>query len=113
MTGRFYITDERVHAAFDWLAENAENAAIARAMRERCADDKKAAKARAFIGATGNNAFREAEAILSQGYLDACEKEYQAIQADEYNRRQTSNCSAIIDAWRTCQSNERAMGRVG
>jgi len=109
---RFIIMDETVHAAFDWLDANCDRAAAARAMRERGADEKKIAKARAFVDATGSVAERDALSILSEGYKIACEAEYEAIEADEFFRRHTSKCSAIIEAWRSCQANERAMARV-
>ncbi|MCP4108362.1 MAG: hypothetical protein GY749_22930 [Desulfobacteraceae bacterium] len=109
---RFYIKDETVHAAFDALEQGSEAGAIARAMRERCEDEKKEARARAFLDATGNVAEREATAILSQAYKDACNKYYEAIEQDEKWRAIKSKSEAIIEAWRTCQSNMRSMGKV-
>ena len=110
--GRFTITDETVHAAFNMLEENAEPAAHARAMRERREDERKAAKSRAFLAATGTVGERDAQALLSDGYIEASEAYYQAIEADEHYRNQRSKCEAIIEGWRTVQSNWRAMGKV-
>lgn len=109
---RFIILDDTVQTAFHWLDDNCKPAAAARAMRERTADEKKIAKARAFMAATGNVAERDAQSIVSEAYKIACEAEYEAIEADEFFRRHTSKCSAIIEAWRSCQANERAMARV-
>jgi Arc/MetJ-type ribon-helix-helix transcriptional regulator len=109
---RFVITDETVHAAFDTLESHAEPAAMARAMRERKEDERKAAKAKAFLHATGNVTERESQAILSDEYKSASEAYYEAVEADEHFRNQRSKCEAIIEAWRTCQSNFRAMGKV-
>lgn len=109
---RFLIRDETVHAAFDMLESHAQPAAAAKAMRERREDERKAVKARAFRNATGSVADREAEAILTDEYRLASEAFYTAIEADEEYRNQRSKCEAIIEAWRTCQSNFRAMGRV-
>jgi len=108
----FIIRDETVHAAFDTLEAHAQPAAAAKAMRERREDERKAAKARAFLKATGSVAEREAHALLSEGYQHASESYYAAVEADEEYRNVRSKCEAIIEAWRTCQSNFRAMGRI-
>lgn len=108
----FIIRDETVHAAFDTLEVQAQPAAAAKAMRERREDERKAAKARAFLKATGSVAERDAQAILAEEYRLACESYYAAVEADEEYRNTRSKCEAIIEAWRTCQSNFRAMGRV-
>jgi len=108
----FLIRDETVHAAFDTLELQAQPAAAAKAMRERREDQRKAAKARAFLKASGSVAEREANALLSEDYQIACEAYYAAVEADEEYRNTRGKCEAIIEAWRTCQSNFRAMGRV-
>lgn len=108
----FLIRDETVHAAFDTLELQAQPAAAAKAMRERREDQRKAAKARAFLKASGSVAEREANALLSEEYQIACEAYYAAVEADEEYRNTRGKCEAIIEAWRTCQSNFRAMGRV-
>jgi hypothetical protein len=108
----FTIRDETVHDAFSHLQENTQLAASAKAMRERRDDERKAARARAFLKATGNVAEREAHSILSEEYTQACERYYAAVEADEEHRNERSKCEAIIEAWRTVQSNYRAMGKV-
>lgn len=108
----FVIKDETVHAAFDLLESNVEPSAAARAMRERRDDERKRAKASVFMSATGNNAEREAQALLSDEYQSACEAYYQAVEADERYRTNRSKCEQIIECWRTCQSNFRAMAKV-
>jgi hypothetical protein len=108
----FIIRDETVHAAFDMLESHAQPAAAARAMRERREDERRAAKARAFLRATGTAGEREAQSVLDEDYRLACERFYAAVEADEEYRNQRSKCEAIIEAWRTVQSNFRAMGKV-
>ncbi len=112
MIPRFIIRDETVHAAFDMLESHAQPAAAARAMRERREDERKAARARAFLDATGSVAERDAKALLSEAYAQANERFYAAVESDEEYRNQRSKCEAIIEAWRTCQSNFRAMSKV-
>ena len=108
----FIIRDETVHAAFDMLESHAQPAAAARAMRERREDERRAAKAKAFLRATGTAGEREAQSVLDDDYRIACERFYAAVEADEEYRNQRSKCEAIIEAWRTVQSNFRAMGKV-
>lgn len=109
---RFIIRDETVHAAFDMLESHAQPAAAAKAMRERREDERRAAKARAFLKATGTAGERESHSLLDEDYRQACERFYAAVEADEEYRNQRSKCEAIIEAWRTVQSNFRAMGKV-
>lgn len=109
---RFVIKDETVHAAFDMLESHAQPAAAARAMRERREDERRAAKARAFLKAAGTAGEREATSVLDEEYRQACERFYAAVEADEEFRNQRSKCEAVIEAWRTVQSNFRAMGKV-
>lgn len=110
--GTFLIRDETVYAAFDTLEAQAQPAAAAKAMRERREDQRKAAKARAFLKSSGSVAEREANALLAEEYTIACEAYYAAVEADEEYRNTRSKCEAIIEAWRTCQSNFRAMGKI-
>jgi hypothetical protein len=109
---RFTILDETVHAAFDALEAHAQPAAAARAMRERRDDERRAAKARAFLAASGTVAERDALSLTDEGYRIACEGFYAAVEADEEYRNTRSKCESIIEAWRTVQSNYRAMARV-
>jgi ATP:corrinoid adenosyltransferase len=108
----FTIRDETVHDAFDTIDQMISPASVAKAMRERREDERRAAKAKAFLDATGNVAERDAKAILSDEYKTACERYYVAIEADEEYRATRSKCEAVIEAWRTVQSNQRAMGRI-
>ena len=112
MYARFIIKDETVHAAFDQLESHAQPAAAAKAMRERREDEKKAAKARAFLKATGSVAERDAHSLLAEEYSQACERYYAAVEADEEYRNIRSKAECIIDACRTVQSNHRAMTKV-
>jgi hypothetical protein len=109
---RFTIRDETVHAAFDMLETHAQPAAAARAMRERREEEKRQAKACAFLKATGSVAERDATSLLDEAYQQSCERFYAAVEADEEYRNQRSKCEAVIEAWRTVQSNYRAMAKV-
>jgi len=106
------ITDEMVHAAFDWLHEHADRAAHAKAMRVKAEYATKRAKARAFLEAEGTVQAREAKALLSEEVEAAMLAEVQAVEADERMRAHRDKCSVIIDAWRTEQSNLRTMARA-
>lgn len=106
------VRDQDVHAAFDWLEANRSASAAAKALKLRAEYNVKKARAQAFLAATGNNAEREAQAILSEGYQAAVEEEIECVEADEFHRNQRNRCAALIEAWRTEQSNMRSMGKV-
>lgn len=107
------ISDDLVQSAFDWLRENTRPAAAAKAARIRAEHTTKRVKAQMFLEASGSVAERDARAIASDEYLEAVDAEASAVEQDEYHRNQRNKAEAIIDAWRTEQSNYRAMGRVG
>lgn len=106
------ISDQMVHTAFDWLNENGDRAAHAKAMRVKAEYATKRAKAQAFLDSDGTVAEREAKALMSDAVHEAMLAEVTAIEADEKMRAQREKCSVIIDAWRTEQSNLRTMARA-
>lgn len=106
------ITDAQAQAAFDWLQDNAEAAAAARATRERYEYKVKQVKARLFLDAEGTVAEREHKAVAGDEYDQAIDALIGAINQDEYHRNQRNKCEAIISAWQTCKSTERAFARV-
>lgn len=108
---RQLVTDEMAQSAFDWLAENTDTAAHARAMRIRAEYATKRAKAKAFLDANGTVAEREAKALLSDVVSAAMKAEIDAIEADERMRNNRDKCSAIIEGWRTESANHRNLVR--
>lgn len=106
------ITEQMVQAAFDWLRENATTAAAAKAARIRAEHNTKRVKAKQFLASEGTVSEREHRALASKEYDRAVDDECQAVEADEFHRNQRNKAEAIIDAWRTEQSNYRAMGKV-
>ena len=109
----FVITDETVHAAFETLKNNLGSGAAAKSMRHIREDEKKRAKARAFLAATGTVAEREAKAILSSDYVEKCKAEAEAIELDERFRAERQLAQAIIEAWRSCEASNRVLNKVG
>lgn len=109
--GKFVILDATVHNAFKMLEAHVFPAAAAKADRLRREDLMKAAKAQGFVGATGNVAEREAQSILSDAYVAACEGYYAAVELEETYRLQRDKNEKIIEAWRSTNANRR-MGRT-
>ncbi len=107
------VSEKMVGAAFDWLSDHAGPAAAARAELIRAEHGVKRVKSRLFLSSNeGSVAAKEAWAMSQDEYGAACEREAEAVRNDEYHRREREKCQAIIEAWRTEQSNFRAMGKV-
>lgn len=106
------ISEHAVQAAFDYLHENADRAAHARAMRIKAEYATKRAKASAFLESDGTVAEREAKALLSDTVTVAMKAEIDAIEADERFRNQRDKCSVIIEGWRTEAANNRNLVRA-
>ena len=77
------VEDKTVELAFNWLEENRQASAAAKALRIRAEYDVKKAKAKGFLEATGNNAEREAQALMTEEYDKAVLAEIEAIENDE------------------------------
>lgn len=106
-----FISDREIQAAFDVLHDQAH--AKARAAYEFAEKRLKMVLAKAQLAAEGKTVGeREANALISPEY-DAALTKFRLIAESYYTERDRRDAaSAVIDAWRTQQSDMRAMGRV-
>lgn len=107
-----FINDQQVQAAFDVLHD--ETHAKARAAYEFAEKRLKVVLAKAQLAAEGKTVGeRDANALTSPDYEAALLK-FRGIAETYYLERDRCDAArAVIDAWRTQQSDMRAMGRVG
>jgi hypothetical protein len=106
-----FISDREIQEAFDVLHSQAH--AKARAAYEYAEKRLKVALAKAQLAAEGKTVGeRDALAQTSEAYQAAL-KSFHLIAETYYSERDKRDAaSAVIDAWRTQQSDQRAMGRV-
>jgi hypothetical protein len=108
------ITDSMVSAAFDYLNEAADAAAKARADRILAEHKRKKVLAELLLGTEKGSAdLRKAAAEAHPDYWEACKAEAEAVRADSWHHHQKGRAVAVIEAWRTEQSNLRQTSRVG
>lgn len=108
------ISDKMVHAAFDYLNDAADAAAKGRADRILSEHKRKKVFAEVLLLQSGGSAdVRRAAAEASAIYWQACEAEAEAVRVDAWHQHQKGKAMAVIEAWRTEQSNMRSAGRVG
>jgi hypothetical protein len=106
-----FISDKQVQAAFDLL--HSPDHAKARAAHEYCRDRLKAVLAKAQLAANGKTVGeREATALASEEYEAACKQARLIAESYYALKDQRDAASALLDAWRTQQSDARAMGKV-
>jgi len=107
-----FISDDQIQAAFDVLHDQAH--AKARAAYEYAEKRLKVAFAKARQAAEGKTVGdKDDNAQTSESYQAAL-KSFHLIAESYYSERDRRDAaSAVIDAWRTQQSDARAMGRVG
>ena len=107
-----FINEVQIESAFDALHDQAH--AKARAAYEYAEKRIKVALAAAYKAADGKTVGeREANAQTSEPY-GAALKSFHLIAENYYLQRDRRDAaSAVIDAWRTQQSDQRAAGRVG
>ena len=106
------IPDDHVEHAFDVL--KSQKHASARAAYEFAEKQLKVVLAKAQLAANGKTVGeREASALASPEYERAL-IDYRLVAQNYHSERDRRDAaSAIIDAWRTQQSDMRAMGKVG
>lgn len=107
------ITDDDIEKALDYLRDRAPIAAKAKAERIYMEEYRKTVKAQ-IMRENDNRALGAQEAIA---YADARYTQHlkamrEAIEADEYNRWMLVAAEAKIEAWRSQQANQRAMGKL-
>lgn len=108
------VPDTDVQTAFDWLREHHDSSAAAKARRVRAEHGVKRVRARLMRESHAKTqGEREAWAIDHPDYEAACEEEAKAVEADEWHRWGRAKAEMLIEAWRTEQSNIRAMGKIG
>jgi hypothetical protein len=107
----FHIPESHVQHAFDLLKSGQH--AVARAAYEFAEKQLKVVLAKAAAQSNATSiAAREAEALRSPEYERALDA-FKAIAETYYREKDRREAAAaIIDAWRTQQSDLRAMGRA-
>ena len=108
----FQISDDQVQEAFDVL--HMQTHAKARAAYDYAEKRLKVALAKAQLAAEGKTVGeRDALAQTSEPFQAAL-KSFHLIAETYYAERDRRDAAgAVIEAWRTQQSDRRAMGRVG
>lgn len=108
----FIIPESHVQHAFDVLKQS--DHAKSRAAAEFSEKQLKVILARAILAAEGKTVGeRESIALTSPDYVRALEANRLVAEAYYIARDRREASQAIIDGWRTQQSDHRAMARVG
>lgn len=108
------ITEKMVNAAFDYLNDAADAAAKARADKILTEHRRKKVFAELLLlQEKGTADLRRAAVEAHPEYWTACEAEAAAVRDDAWHSHQKGKAMAVIEAWRTEQSNLRSAGRVG
>lgn len=106
---RTFISDAEIDKALDYLRDNADEAAKARAERVYVEEFRKTVKAQLMKEHDGKSAvIQEREAYADPRYISHLDAIKEAVFRDEKCRFMLSAAQAKIEAWRTQSSNERA-----
>lgn len=109
------IPESDIEKAVDYLRSSAREAAQARAEQKYLERFLPKLKAKLKLGAAPGttNAAAEDIALASDEYGEALEGYKVAVEQDSFHQFKREAAVAMIDAWRTQQSNLRAEGRIG
>ena len=107
------IDEQTVESALDFLRDNAEKIAKARAERIYLDQFRKSKKAILFTQASEDTvAAKEQWALQHPDYLKLLDALSTAVYEDERLRFLTAAAEAKIEVWRTMQANARAEGKA-
>lgn len=105
--------DSDIQNALDYLRDNAEVAAKARAERIYIEQFRKSKKAMLKKQSNASsNAAQEDDAYAHPEYIELLDGLKAAVEADEKHRFMLAAASAKIDAWRTQTSFQKIMGKI-
>ncbi len=105
------ITDDEIEKALDWLRDNSNPAAQARANRMYLEEFRRTLKGQIMReNIEMPVSAQEREAYADTRYKDFLESYKEAIRLDEHYRFLRQSALAKIEAWRTLSSNNRASG---
>lgn len=109
------ISDAVAQKAFDYLAENAEPAAVARAQRLHLEDYTKTVLAQCMNESTEKSvSAQEWDARTHPAFAEHMEGLKEARRLDELYRWKRDQAHAILECWRTYNANLRGgLQRVG
>ena len=107
------LSDDKVQKALDWLTENAQSAAKARAEREYLSEYTKSLRGRLMAE------IKEAEprlavdlvsakAMAHEDYINHLSGLREAIERDELMRWRRDAARSVLDAFQTMSANNRA-----
>lgn len=104
------ITDEEVERAVDWLRDNAEEAAQARADRVHLEQFRKSKKAMLMKDCNESSiGAQEVYAYAHQEYLALLDGLKEAVKRDAKMQFLREAAAAKIEAWRTMNANMRSV----
>ena len=102
-----------IQAAFDYLNEQGEAAAQAKADLILAEFRRKKVRAQLILKSERQTmALKEADAESHADYSKACEEEAEAAREMAWHHHQRARTDAIISAWQTQESSRRALARV-
>jgi hypothetical protein len=114
------VTDKDVQGALDFMRQNAFVAAKVRSERLYLEEFRKSKKALLMKKAAAQHngpgelsiGAQEREAYADPEMLELLDGYRVAVENDERARFSLLSAQAIIDAWRSQQANQRAMGKI-
>lgn len=105
-----FVRDEDVEEALDWLRDNSQEAAAAKAYRVYCEEFRKSQKSILMKeSASKNVSAQERDAYAHPKYLEHLRELQKAVYQDELMRAKRARCELVIEAWRTQEANYRAI----
>lgn len=108
------ITDAEIEKSVDYLRDNARKAAQAKAERIYMEEYRKVVKALLMREVASESlGGQEARAYADKRYTTHLDALQGAIERDEYHRWMMVAAQAKIEAWRTQQSTQRVLGKLG
>jgi hypothetical protein len=106
------VKEKNVSDALIYLADDPHPIALARYELTKAENNSRETFSRCYLAAGGSVEARKATAEIEQTYIEAKDKEADAIKEYERHRSRVKAAEMLLDIWRTEQSNIRAAEKV-
>jgi hypothetical protein len=103
------ITDEQAEAAGQWIYDNVQNIADAKAEKAKSEELLRVVKSEVMLRTEGTQGHKEATAFASSDYREALDRYTESVRAESFFITKLKAADTKIELYRTSSANLRGL----
>lgn len=103
------ITDEQAEAAGQWIYDNVQNLADAKAEKAKSEELMRIVKSEIMLRTDGTQGHKEATALASNDYKEALDRYAEAVRSESFFITKMKAADTRIELYRTSSANLRGL----